>query len=49
MGVPLGLPVIQGQATAQLEMWHPGLFFFMGSRRIGEKEAQEITAPATEQ
>lgn len=49
MGVPLGLPAVLGQATAQLEIWHPGLFFLMGSQHTGEKGAREIPVPATEQ
>lgn len=47
--VPLGLPAIQGQATAQIEIWYSGLFLVVGSQHIGEMGAREIPAPATEQ
>lgn len=43
MGVPLGLLVIQAQAIAQLEIWHPGLFL-VGSQHAGGKRPREVPA-----
>lgn len=44
MGVPLGVLVIQAQAIAQLEIWHPGLFLVVGSQHAGGKRPREVPA-----